>query len=177
MPDAKSGDEIAFQFIHYYCFPLILKHLKKKWSNTSEVDSEIIAEKALNTVWNKLLDYDDRFPFLPWLLTIVNRNANSYFQKKGNVFSLSNESENNIIDEQPITVEKSYVEKEVAKTVKRTLLKLKGKRRNALIMRFFLDYDYEEIVETLSLPSVQAARQLCYNALLECREILDNQRK
>lgn len=177
MTDAKSGDEVAFQFIHYYSFPLILKHLRTKWSKISEVDSEIIAEKALNTVWKKLLNYDDRRPFLPWLFTIVDRNASRYFQKKGNIFSLNKEDENKIIDGSPITIEKSYVENEVANTIRRTLLKLKGKRRNVLIMRFFLDYDYEKIMKALSLPSVQAARQLCYNALRECREILDNQRK
>lgn len=177
MTDAKAGDEVAFQFIHYYSYPFILKHLRIKWPKISDVDSEIIAEKALSEVWKNLLDYDDERPFLPWLLTIAERKASHYFRSKGSVFSLVEEDENKIVDKSSLSAEESYIQREVSKTVRRTLLKLKGKRRDVLIMRFFLDYDYKKIVEKLSLPSVQAARQLCYNALRECREILDSQRE
>ena len=174
--DAQSGDEVAFQFVHLYSHPIIQKFLRNKWSKITDVDIEIIAEKALNEVWKSLPQFDNTQPFQPWLLTIVNRVASHYFRNNAIVYSLSQQDEETIADESSSTPEEIYLRSEVLKTVHRTLAMLKENRREVLILRFFFEFDYDQIVKTLSLPSVEAARQLCFNALRECREILDRQR-
>lgn len=177
IPDAKAGDEIAFQFIYYYVYPFVIKYLINKWTHISEVNAELIAEKAFNEVKHSLSRYDNHYPFHAWLLSIVNRVTNNYCKSNKEIFSLSKEDEECLIDENALTPEEEYSRKKFIEVVHNTLSRLKSNRRNVLLLRYIYGYEYKDIVKELSLPSIEAARQLCYNAIKECREILDIERK
>jgi len=175
--DAKSGDPIAFQFIHYYTYPFILKYLTNKWPGISEIKAELIAEEVMNEVNKSIHGFDNNYPFYSWLLTIVNRKAGLHFKRNKETYSLTKEQENNLVDESSQTPEEKYENKAINNILYNTLYQLRGNRRKILILRYFDELDYKLIVKKLSLPSIEAARQLLYNALKECRDILDIQRK
>ena len=148
---AVEGDEIAFaKIVEIYQKPVY--NLCFRMLGNAR-DAEDAAQEAFLRAYKYLDRYDPDKSFATWLLSITSHYCIDQLRKKKfRGFSLDDDDKNWLEPPAPVpNPEISVSNSEKQEQVQGLLNLLSPKDRSAVIMRYWYDYSYQEIADTLSL--------------------------
>lgn len=158
---AQQGDDEAFSYLvetyHRQVYNLCYRML----GNPN--DAEDAAQEAFIRAYKNIHRYDLGRKFSTWLLTIANNYCiDQHRKRKLDTFSYDALPVPDLEDRKP-SLEQNFVGEEKEQEAFALLDHLKPKDRSAVILRYWYEYSYEEIAETLSL-SVSAVKSRLHRA-------------
>ena len=176
-----EGDQNAYaQLVDFYRDSLYYTMLKM---SNNPYDAEDLTIEAFGKAFKSLSQYAPNFAFSTWLFKIANNNCIDYLRKKKNLSSAIQSKDDNMQQELTTNVESKFLDpeehiinKEKIVLMREVVEKLKPHYRKLIIMRYFDEFSYDEIVQELGLPlgtvKVQLfrAREFLYNILKNSRE-------
>ncbi|MDT8309289.1 MAG: sigma-70 family RNA polymerase sigma factor [Bacteroidales bacterium] len=145
----------------------------------NEVDAEDLTIEAFGKAFKNLSNYTPDFAFSTWLFKIASNNCIDFIRRrKKKELSLDDpfddgeghESTYHIASEGP-DPEEVFMKEQKVKIMREVVEQLKPHYRKLIKLRYFDEYSYEEISETLNLPlgTVKAqlfrAREFLYNII------------
>lgn len=148
---AIEGDEIAFaKIVETYQKPVF--NLCFRMLGNAR-DAEDAAQEAFLRAFKYLNRYDPNKSFATWLLSITSHYCIDQLRKKKfQGFSLDDDEKNWLEPPAPVpNPEISVSIGEKKEQIQKLLNELSPKDRSAVIMRYWYDYSYQEIADTLSL--------------------------
>lgn len=172
-----DGDQKAYAELMKLYKDSIYFMLLKMTNNTDDADDLTI--EAFGKAFKNLHQYTPDFAFSTWLFKIASNNCIDFIRKKKkNTYSIdqsldaedSTEFSQNI-KSHGMDPEESVIKDQKIKLMRDIVDKLKPRYRKLIELRYFEEYSYEEIAETLDLPigTVKAqlfrAREFLYNIL------------
>lgn len=145
----------------------------------NRTDAEDLLFEAFEKAFASLKYYSPQFAFSTWLFKIASNNTIDYIRKrKALMISLDvddiNPEDRGYINSIPADVrtpDEEAIRNQRAAFMREKVAMLKGRYRRLIELRYFEEYSYEEIAETLSIPlgTVKAqlfrARELLFNIL------------
>ena len=152
----------------------------------NRTDAEDLMFEAFEKAFTSLSYYSPQFAFSTWLFKIASNNTIDFIRKKrAQMVSLDvddiNPEDRGYINSIPADVrtpEEEAVRLQRATFMREKVALLKGRYRRLIELRYFDEYSYEEIADTLAIPlgTVKAqlfrARELLLN-ILQHTEIAD----
>ncbi len=166
---AVEGDEIAFtRLVEIYQKP-VYNLCYRMLGNAG--DAEDAAQEAFLRAYKSLSRYDPKRSFATWLLSIASHYCIDQLRKR-RFTSFSIDDEDHAWLEPPDpgpNPEVSLSIREKQEQVQELLENLGPKDRSAVIMRYWYNYSYQEIAETLSL-TVSAVKSRLHRARRELAE-------
>ncbi len=171
----QLGDQKAFaELMNNYRDSLYFMLLKMT-NNPDDADDLTI--EAFGKAFKKLEQYTPDYAFSTWLFKIASNNCIDFIRKKKkNTFSINSKSgEDNShemgdrIPSQTLDPEEKIIKKQKIIMMREVVEKLKPHYRTLIELRYFKEYSYEEISETLNLPLGTVKAQL-----FRAREFLSN---
>lgn len=155
LEEAQNGDDYAFsQLVESYqrqVFNLCYRMLG------NAADAEDAAQETFYRAYKSIKRYDPKRKFSTWLLTIAsNYCIDQHRRKKLPTFSYDSLPAPNISDG-TTSLEQQVLIGETEEEITMLLNTLSPKDKSATILRYWYDYSYEDIAETLSL-SVSAVK-------------------
>jgi RNA polymerase sigma-70 factor (ECF subfamily) len=140
-------------------------------------DAEDAAQETFIRAYKAISRYDANRKFSSWLLTIAsNYCIDQHRRKKLPTFSYDSLPVPDIPDKKP-GMESKITKKEERDVMMKMLDTLNAKDRSAIILRYWYEYSYEEIAQSLSL-SVSAVKSRLHRARKELSsQWLDSQDK
>ena len=167
---AIEGDDLAFtQLIEIYQKP-VYNLCYRMLGNAG--DAEDAAQEAFMRAYKALDRYDEKRSFATWLLSIASHYCIDQLRKR-RFTSFSMDDEDHAWLEPPDpgpNPEVSLSIREKQEQVQKLLDGLGSKDRSAVVMRYWYNYSYEEIAETLSL-TVSAVKSRLHRARKELAEV------
>ena len=178
---AQSGDQAAFaQLLNRYwdsVFFMILKMAHNK------DDAEDLTIEAFGKAFKYIQNYEPEFAFSTWLFKIANNNAIDFLRKQhGKTISIDSQGRD-ADEDNPVQLqsdspdpEEVLISKQKSEFLKTIVDELKPRYSRLVHLRYFDEYSYEEIAETLNLPigTVKAqlfrAKELLYHIIVK-REV------
>ena len=147
---AAQGDDDAFsKIVERYQKP-VFNLCYRLLGNRG--DAEDASQEAFMKAYRGLKKYDPQRPFLSWLLTIAfNQSVDQLRRRRFALVSL--EALIDRSDRRSPSPEDAAVAQEEAENVQKALATLSVTDRAAVVLRYWYDYSYEEIAETLSLTN------------------------
>jgi len=141
----------------YYCiverFEEPLKRYINRLTNLSDEEVEDLLQEVFLKVYLNLNAFDSKLKFSSWLYRITHNEVISNFRKRS---ARRIDQQESLDDWQELastfSQEVDFDEKLTAKQVKTVLTKLDAKYREALVLRFLEDKNYEEISDILQKP-------------------------
>lgn len=178
---AQLGDQHAFAELLARYWDSVFFMLLKMVHNKD--DAEDLTIEAFGKAFKNLHGYEPDFAFSTWLFKIANNNAIDYLRRQHNK-TISIDSQGRDADEDnPVQLqsdsldpEEEMILKQKAELMKTIVSKLKPRYNRLVQLRYFEEYSYEEIAETLNLPlgTVKAqlfrAKELLYH-IITAKEI------
>lgn len=170
------GDQKAYAELMGYYKDSIYFMLLKMTNDPDDADD--LTLEAFGKAFNKLHQYTPDYAFSTWLFKIASNNCIDFIRKKKkNIFSMNKDySENEDGTEYAHNIpagtpdpEAKYIEKQKIKLMREVVGKLKPRYRKLIELRYFEEFSYEEIAETLNLPLGTVKAQL-----FRAREFLQN---
>ncbi|MGB8490463.1 MAG: sigma-70 family RNA polymerase sigma factor [Bacteroidales bacterium] len=174
---ARKGDEKAFSSLMNRYRDSIYYMLLKMVSNAS--DAEDLTIEAFGKAFHNIEMFTPDFAFSTWLFKIATNNCIDFIRKKQaspNPFDqLQDDMDNltvNIQSDLPDPEETLINDQKIA-VLRDIVSQLKPRYRQLIELRYFKEYSYEEISETLDLPigTVKAqlyrAKSLLYNIFIK----------
>jgi RNA polymerase sigma factor (sigma-70 family) len=172
-----NGDQKAYAALMRHYRDAIYFIMLKMTNNPSDADDLTI--EAFSKAFNKLGQYTPDYAFSTWLFRIATNNCIDFLRKSkknGSQHDTSGDSQEDIElhSEMPSTSpdpEESLIKSQQVKMMRTVVEKLKPHYRTLVKMRYFQEYSYEEIAQSLNMPTgtVKAqlfrARELLYNIL------------
>ncbi|MFA6128030.1 MAG: sigma-70 family RNA polymerase sigma factor [Bacteroidales bacterium] len=173
---ARSGDQHAYaQLLNRYwdsVFFMILKMAHNK------DDAEDLTIEAFGKAFKFINNYEPEFAFSTWLFKIANNNAIDFLRKQ-HTKTISIDSQGRDAEEDnPVQLqsdtpdpEEVLISKQKTEFLKTIVTELKPRYSRLVQLRYFEEYSYEEIAETLNLPigTVKAqlfrAKELLYHII------------
>jgi RNA polymerase sigma-70 factor (ECF subfamily) len=142
-------------------------------------DAEDLTIEAFGKAFKNLQTYEPNFAFSTWLFKIANNNAIDYLRRQPTK-TISIDSQGRDADEDnPVQLqsdsldpEEEMIHSQKAELMKTIVNQLKPRYNRLVQLRYFEEYSYEEIAETLNLPlgTVKAqlfrAKELLYNIII-----------
>lgn len=176
-----EGDQSAYaQLVDFYRDSLYYTMLKM---SNNPYDAEDLTIEAFGKAFKNLNQYTPDYAFSTWLFKIANNNCIDYLRKKKNQSSAIQLKDNDLQENLTTSVESDFpdpeehiINKEKIILMREVVEKLKPHYRKLIIMRYFDELSYDEIVQELGLPlgtvKVQLfrAREFLYNILKNLRE-------
>jgi RNA polymerase sigma factor (sigma-70 family) len=173
---AKQGDSTGFAFVRHYALPAIRAYVARKVEH-ADVDAEEVAELAFDRAEASVSGYSpDRGKVLWWLRGIAWHTIGSYYRVHRPTLPLPADDEG-VADSVPGPEElhnEATAEEErraLLRKLDSVLRKIPLRRRQVLIWHHYENRPYSAIAASLGI-SIEAARQLHYNALEDARKIL-----
>ena len=163
---ALKGDDEAFaQIVETYQKP-VHNLCYRMLGNPN--DAEDAAQETFLRAYKSLKRYDTSRSFATWLLSIASHYCIDQLRKRRlNTFSVDDEQHAWLEPPDPgPTPETAASMNEKQEQVRELLENLAPKDRSAVIMRYWYDYSYEEIAESLSL-TVSAVKSRLHRARKE----------
>ena len=174
---AQRGDQHAYaQLLNRYwdsVFFMIFKMLHNK------DDAEDLTIEAFGKAFKFIHNYEPEFAFSTWLFKIANNNAIDFLRKQHTkTISIDSQgrdtNEDNPVQLQSDTPdpEEVLIHKQKTEFLKTIVKELKPRYSRLVQLRYFEEYSYEEIAETLNLPlgTVKAqlfrAKELLYHIII-----------
>jgi len=164
---AQKGDDLAFaNLVEAYHRP-VYNLCYRMLGNAG--DAEDAAQETFIRAYKSLHRYDPSRKFSTWLLSIAsNYCIDQHRRKKLPTFSYDAlESPN--LPEKSMGMEAMLVQEEYQAQVSGLLETLKPKDKAAVVLRYWYEYSYEEIAESLSM-SVSAVKSRLHRARKELAE-------
>ena len=176
-----EGDQSAYaQLVDFYRDSLYYTMLKM---SNNPYDAEDLTIEAFGKAFKNLNQYTPDYAFSTWLFKIANNNCIDYLRKKKNQSSAIQGKDDDMQQKLTTNVESKFpdpeehiINKEKIILMREVVEKLKPHYRKLIIMRYFDELSYDEIVQELGLPlgtvKVQLfrAREFLYNILKNSRE-------
>lgn len=158
---AQQGDDEAFSYLvetyHRQVYNLCYRML----GNPN--DAEDAAQETFIRAYNAIHRYDPGRKFSTWLLTIANNFCiDQHRKRKLPTFSYDALPVPDLADGKP-SLESGIVGNEKESAMFELLDNLKTKDRSAVILRYWYEYSYEEIADSLNL-SVSAVKSRLHRA-------------
>lgn len=178
---ALKGDQHAFAELLGRYWDSVFYMLLKMVHNKD--DAEDLTIEAFGKAFKNLDTYEPDYAFSTWLFKIANNNAIDYLRKQ-HTKTISIDSQGKDSEEDnPVQLQSDTAdpEEEMIRKQKTDLLnslvdQLKPRYSRLVQLRYFSEYSYEEIAETLNLPlgTVKAqlfrAKELLYN-IIKSKEV------
>lgn len=174
---ARSGDQHAYaQLLNRYWDSVYFMILKMAHNKD---DAEDLTIEAFGKAFKYIHNYEPEFAFSTWLFKIANNNAIDFLRKQ-HTKTISIDSQGRDADEDnPVQLqsdtpdpEEVMIHKQKTEFLKTIVKELKPRYSRLVHLRYFDEYSYEEIAETLSLPigTVKAqlfrAKELLYHIIM-----------
>ena len=170
---ALEGDQKSYaKLLNRYKSPIFFMLLKML--NNSD-DAEDLTLEAFGKAFKNLQKYSPEYAFSTWLFKIATNNCIDFLRKKRTKFvSLEKFDENGEAYEYPIedkglTPEEAFIKNQKAETLRTILKTLKPRYKEIIELRYFKEYSYIEIADTLNLPIGTIKAQL-----FRSKELLSN---
>lgn len=152
----KNGDDDAFRELVEKYQSALLNYLYR-FTGKYEIAEEIVQDTFL-VVFQKINKFDTSGSFRAWLYAIATNHASNYLRKHSPIYN------NDILLSACDHLDPSQqtIEKERAAAVQTALKSLPEKQRAIFILRFYQQFSYEEIAETLQCPIGTVKSRICY---------------
>ena len=150
IPAAAEGDAEAFSEIvgryqkpvYNLCYRLLGNH----------GDAEDASQEAFMKAYQALAKYDAQRPFISWLLAITYNHCMDQLRRR-RITWVGLEALFDKSDQQSPSAELAVEARSEAEGVQKALSTLSVKDRAVVVLRYWYDYSYDEIGETLSLTN------------------------
>lgn len=162
LDQARTGDKVAFgHLVEAYLRPVY--NLTYRMLGNPE-EAEDAAQEAFLRAYSRLEQYDPKQKFSTWLFSIANHHCIDRLRKRRASFVS--------IDDNPVLMnlegdmpmpESSALSMERSAEVQRLLNKMEPQYRTPLILRYWEEYSYDEIAQTMDL-SVSAVKSRLFRA-------------
>ncbi len=147
---AAEGDDDAFSEIveryqkpvYNLCFRLLQNH----------GDAEDASQEAFMKAYRGLKKYDPQRPFMSWILAIAYNQCMDQLRRR-RISWVGLEALFNRSDQQSPSAEVAVAALNETESVQNALSALSAKDRAAVVLKYWYDYSYDEIAETLSLTN------------------------
>jgi RNA polymerase sigma-70 factor (ECF subfamily) len=168
---AVEGDDDAFSEIveryqkpvYNLCYRLLGNH----------GDAEDASQEAFMKTYRGLKNYDPQRPFVSWLLAIAyNQSVDQLRRRRISLVGL--EALYDRSDQKSPTPEAALAAQSEVEAVEGMLSTLSVKDRAAVVLRYWYDYSYDEIAETLSLTN-SAVKSRLHRARRELMDAWSNE--
>ncbi len=161
LQQAQQGDDLAFSYlVEAYQRP-VYNLCYRMMGNAN--DAEDAAQETFIRAYKALERYDPSRKFSTWLLSIAsNYCIDQHRRRKLPTFSVD-ALDSPIIPDEGLSVEAQMLQDERQVQVTALLETLPPKDKAAIVMRYWYDYSYEEIAESLSL-TVSAVKSRLHRA-------------
>jgi RNA polymerase sigma factor (sigma-70 family) len=173
---ARHGDQAAFaQLLSRYWDSVYFMILKMAHNKD---DAEDLTIEAFGKAFKFIHNYEPDFAFSTWLFKIANNNAIDFLRKqRSKTISIDSQGRDSE-EENPVQLqsdtpdpEEVMIRKQKSDLLKTIVKELKPRYSRLVQLRYFEEYSYEEIAETLNLPigTVKAqlfrAKELLYHII------------
>ena len=159
-------------------FYMMLKMVK------NQDDADDLTIEAFGKAFNRLHQYTHDYAFSTWLFKIATNNCIDFIRKKKMLtFSIDkgfedSEGNNSTFDikETNLNPEEKFMRKQKIRIMREMVDHLKPRYKQLIVLRYFRELSYDEIVEATDLPlgTVKAqlfrAREMLYNLLLNKKD-------
>lgn len=168
LQQAQQGDDLAFSYlVEAYQRP-VYNLCYRMMGNAN--DAEDAAQETFIRAYKALDRYDPSRKFSTWLLSIAsNYCIDQHRRRKLPTFSVD-ALDSPIIPDDGLSVEAQMMQDERQVRVSALLDTLQPKDKAAIVMRYWYDYSYEEIAESLSL-TVSAVKSRLHRARKDLAEL------
>lgn len=165
---ARTGDDDSFaMLVEAYQRP-VYNLCYRMLGNAG--DAEDAAQETFIRAYRALASYDTERKFSTWLLSIAsNYCIDQHRRRRLQIFSLDGLPTPDLADDLP-SLESQVTQSEHQARVQRLLAALPAVDRNAVILRYWYDYSYEEIAESLDL-TVSAVKSRLHRARRDLAEV------
>ncbi len=151
---AKLGDQKAYRQLLDHCWNMVFGFQLKRVRNES--DAEDISIEAFAKAFDKIDQFDTRYNFSSWVITISKNIQIDQFRKQRNSIVVTPLDEqdnqaNQVPDDSPSSEDALIQEQNLIQL--QTLMKmLKPMYREVLQLRYFQEMSYRDIAEQLGEP-------------------------
>lgn len=168
---AIAGDEKAYGELFKRYKDSVYFMLLKMINNRT--DAEDLMFEAFEKAFTSLNYYSPEYPFSTWLFKIASKTGIDFIRKKKNLlldFETKITEGNNKIELSSENEE--IIRQQRADFIREKVTLLKGRYRKLIELRYFDEFSYEEIANTLAIPlstvktQLFRARELLLNILL-----------
>jgi RNA polymerase sigma-70 factor (ECF subfamily) len=173
----EEGDQKAYAELMKHYRDSIYFMLLKMTNNPDDADDLTI--EAFGKAFKKLHQYTPNYAFSTWLFKIASNNCIDFIRKKKkHTFSIDKNYDEDegtemaqSLPSEGMDPEEHIIKKQKIKMMRDVVDKLKPRYRHLVELRYFKEFSYEEISETLDLPlgTVKAqlfrAREFLFNIL------------
>jgi len=165
---AQKGDDLAFSYlVEAYQRP-VYNLCYRMLGNAG--DAEDAAQETFIRAYKSLHRYDPSRKFSTWLLSIAsNYCIDQHRRRKLPTFSYD-ALESPILPDKGVGMETKMMQDEHQEQVSALLEKLNPKDKAAIVMRYWYEYSYEEIAESLEM-SVSAVKSRLHRSRKELAEV------
>jgi len=178
---AQQGDQNAFAGLLSKYWDSVFFMLLKMVHNKD--DAEDLTIEAFGKAFKNLDGYTPDFAFSTWLFKIANNNAIDYLRRQHNKTVSIDSQGRDGDDDNPMQLqsdvldpEEEMIQKQKSELLQMVVSQLKPRYSRLVQLRYFEEYSYEEIAETLQLPlgTVKAqlfrAKELLYQ-IIKAKEV------
>ncbi len=172
---ARAGDKQAFsQLVQAYQRPVF--NLTYRMLGNAE-EAEDAAQEAFLRAYSKLHQYQPERKFSTWLFSIANNHCIDRLRKRRKTFVSIDDNPvlQNLESELP-QPEPLLMRRELSLHVQKLLDELPPDYRTPLILRYWEEYSYEEIAETMEI-SVSAVKSRLFRARQKMATLYENAEK
>ena len=175
--DYQKGDTKALEMLFDHYKKPVLNFALRITGNRA--DAEDVVSDVFMAVFINKDRYQPKAKFSTWLFTIARNSCINKLRKKKNIFSMwvqNNQSGDYELLDVPDTEtmpDRLVKEKEVAAHVKNAIAKLPETQREALVLREYQNFSYEEISQILGC-SLENVKVLIFRARERLRQELSS---
>ncbi|MBN1230328.1 MAG: sigma-70 family RNA polymerase sigma factor [Anaerolineales bacterium] len=170
---AQKGDDFAFTSLVEEYQVRVYNLCYRMLGNSG--DAEDAAQEVFIRAYNAIKRCDPERKFSTWILTIAsNYCIDQYRRKKLPSFSIDGTPYEDIPDRSEQGMDMKIIMSDENSKVRKMLETIKPKDRAVIVMRYWYDYSYEEISDSLNM-SVSAVKSRLHRARKDlAQEWLDN---
>lgn len=162
---AQLGDQHAYADLLSRYWDSVYFMLLKMVHNKD--DAEDLTMEAFGKAFKNLANYEPDFAFSTWLFKIANNNAIDHIRRQHNKTISIDSQGRDTEDDTPLQLqsdtpdpEEQMIQKQKTELLKMVVNQLKPRYCRLVQLRYFEEYSYEEIAETLNLPLGTVKAQL-----------------
>ncbi len=162
---AHQGDQHAYADLLSRYWDSVYFMLLKMVHNKD--DAEDLTMEAFGKAFKNLGNYEPVFAFSTWLFKIANNNAIDHIRRQHNKTISIDSQGRDTEDDTPLQLqsdtpdpEEQMIQKQKTELLKMVVNQLKPRYCRLVQLRYFEEYSYEEIAETLNLPLGTVKAQL-----------------
>lgn len=171
LESARAGDKNAFgHLVESYQRPVINLTYRMLGDPEEAADA---AQEAFLRAYTRLHQYNPEHKFSTWLFSIANHHCIDRLRKRRvNVTSIDESPVAFSLDDESPQPDEALLAKERSRELQALLDQLEPEYRTPLILRYWHDYSYQEIAETMdiSLAAVKSRLFRARQKLADCYE-------